>query len=129
MHETPSRDRGDGRATGQPQGLEPEAYLFSTSQGSRPEDARKDGQIRGRSRWFVHNAGWQARHRDLLNCDNRRRANVEASLRSPPAPAQARSGRLLAPRGEWAPRSTRELAHQRAPGKDCVSATAMTHRL
>jgi len=33
MHETPSRDRGDGRATGQPQGLGPEAYLFSTSQG------------------------------------------------------------------------------------------------
>jgi hypothetical protein len=24
----------------------------------RPEDARKDGHIRGRSRWFVHNAGW-----------------------------------------------------------------------
>ena len=60
MHETPLRERGDGRATGQPQGLGPEAYLFSTSQGSRPEDARKDGQIRGRSRWFVHNAGWGA---------------------------------------------------------------------
>jgi hypothetical protein len=27
MHETLSRDRGDGRATGQPQGLGPEAYL------------------------------------------------------------------------------------------------------
>ena len=27
MHETPWRDRGDGRATGQPQGLGPEAYL------------------------------------------------------------------------------------------------------
>jgi len=27
MHEAPSRDRGDGRATGQPQGLGPEAYL------------------------------------------------------------------------------------------------------
>jgi hypothetical protein len=57
MHETPSRDRGDGRATGQPQGLGPEAYFISTSQGSRPEDARKDGHIRGRSRWFVHNVG------------------------------------------------------------------------
>jgi hypothetical protein len=33
MHETPSRDRGDGLATGQPQGLGPEAYFFSTSQG------------------------------------------------------------------------------------------------
>jgi hypothetical protein len=31
--------------------------LFSTSQGTRHEDARKDGQIRGRSRWLVHNAG------------------------------------------------------------------------
>ena len=39
MHETPERDRGDGRAAGQPQGLGPEAYLCSTSQGSRPEDA------------------------------------------------------------------------------------------
>jgi len=29
----------------QPQGLESEAYLNSTSQGSRPEDARKDGHI------------------------------------------------------------------------------------
>ena len=57
MHETPSRDREDGRATGQPQGLEPEGYLFDTSQGARPEDPRKDGQIRGRSSWFVHNAG------------------------------------------------------------------------
>ena len=57
MHETPSRDRGDGRATGQPQGLGPEAYLFSTAQGSGPEDAREDGQIRGGSRCFVHNAG------------------------------------------------------------------------
>ena len=27
MHETPWRDRGDGRATGQTQGLGPEAYL------------------------------------------------------------------------------------------------------
>ena len=57
MHETPSRERGDGRATGQSQGLGPEAYLISTSQGSRPEDARKDSHIRGRSRWLVHNAG------------------------------------------------------------------------
>jgi hypothetical protein len=57
MHETPSRDRGDGPATGQPQGLGPEAYLFSTSQDPRPDDARKDGQIHDRSRWFVHNAG------------------------------------------------------------------------
>ena len=40
MHETPSRDRGHGRAAGQPQGLGPEVYVFSTSQGSRPEDAR-----------------------------------------------------------------------------------------
>ena len=27
MHETPSRDRGDGRATGQPETLQPEAYF------------------------------------------------------------------------------------------------------
>jgi hypothetical protein len=61
MHKTPWRDRGDGRATGQPSrgtaGLGPEACLFSTSRGVEPEDGRRDGQIRGRSRWFVHNAG------------------------------------------------------------------------
>ena len=38
---------------GQPQGLGSEAYLNSTSQGSRSEDARKDGHIRGRSRPFM----------------------------------------------------------------------------
>ncbi|MDH3963738.1 MAG: hypothetical protein OEV25_10015 [Deltaproteobacteria bacterium] len=40
-----SRDREDGCATGQPQGLASEAYLNSTSQGSRPEDVRKGGHI------------------------------------------------------------------------------------
>jgi hypothetical protein len=30
----------DGRAPGQPQGVEPEAYLSGTSQGPMPEDAR-----------------------------------------------------------------------------------------
>jgi hypothetical protein len=58
VHETVSRDREGGRATGQPQGLEPEAHLNSTSQGSRLEDARKDDHIRGRSRRFVNNAGY-----------------------------------------------------------------------
>jgi hypothetical protein len=61
MRDTPSRGGGDSRATGQPfrgtAGLEPEAYLFSTLQGSRSDDARKDGHILGRSKWFVHAAG------------------------------------------------------------------------
>ena len=43
---------------GQPQGVGPEAYLNGTSQGEpvlseaegTPEDARKDGHIRGRSK-------------------------------------------------------------------------------
>ncbi|MEJ2232913.1 MAG: hypothetical protein P8X67_03215 [Syntrophobacterales bacterium] len=35
-----SRDREDGCTTGQPQGVESEAYLNGTSQGSTPEDAR-----------------------------------------------------------------------------------------
>ena len=48
--ELPWRDREDGRATGQPQGVESEAYLNGTSQGATPEDARKDGHIGGRSR-------------------------------------------------------------------------------
>ena len=33
FHELLSRDREDGRATGQPQGVGPEAYLNGTSQG------------------------------------------------------------------------------------------------
>ena len=57
IYETASRDRKDERATGQPQGVGPEAYLNSTSQGSRPEDAREDDHICGRSRQFVNNAG------------------------------------------------------------------------
>ena len=35
---------------GQPQGIGSEAYLNSTSQGPIPEDARKDGHLRGRSK-------------------------------------------------------------------------------
>ena len=53
FHELSSRGRKDGRATGQPQGVGPEAYLNSTSQGElvlsvvegTSEDARKDGHI------------------------------------------------------------------------------------
>ena len=50
FHELLSRDREDGRATGQPQGVGLEAYLNGTVQGTTPEDARKDGHTRGRSR-------------------------------------------------------------------------------
>ena len=57
FHELPSRDREDGRATGQPQGAGSEAYLNGTSQGTTPEDARKDGHIRGRSRLFMKYPG------------------------------------------------------------------------
>ena len=57
FHELLSRDREDGRATGQPQGVGPEAYLNRTSQGATPEDALKDGHIRGRSRLFIKHPG------------------------------------------------------------------------
>jgi hypothetical protein len=50
FHEFLSRDHEAGRATWQPQGVGSEAYLNGTSQGPTPEDARKDGHIRGRSR-------------------------------------------------------------------------------
>jgi len=50
FHELLSRDREDESATGQPQGVGPEAYLNGTSQGAAPEDARKDGHIHGRSK-------------------------------------------------------------------------------
>ena len=57
FHESMSRDREDGRATGQSQGVGPEAYLNGTSQGSTLEDARKDGQIRSRSERFMEYPG------------------------------------------------------------------------
>jgi hypothetical protein len=50
FHELLSRDHEDECATGQPQGVGPEAYLNGTSQGPTLEDARKDGHIRSRSR-------------------------------------------------------------------------------
>ena len=62
-----SRDHEDGRATGQPQGVGSEAYLSGTSQGPTPEDARKDGHIRGRSKRFMKYTGYigQSRFRGL----------------------------------------------------------------
>ncbi len=50
FHELLSRDHEDGCATWQPQGVGSEAYLHGTSQLPTPEDVRKDGHIRGRSR-------------------------------------------------------------------------------
>jgi hypothetical protein len=41
----PSRGRGEGCATEQPQGVGSKAYLISTSLGPTPEDARKDNHI------------------------------------------------------------------------------------
>jgi len=61
FHELMSRDRGDGRATGQLvpryRGIGSEAYLNSTSQGPTTEDARKDDHIRGRSRQLMKHPG------------------------------------------------------------------------
>ena len=51
------RDREDGLATGQPQGVGPEAYLNGTSQGATPEDALKDDHICGRSKRFTKHPG------------------------------------------------------------------------
>jgi len=57
FHELVSRGHEDGRATGQPQGVGPEAYLNGTSQGPTLEDARKDGHICGRSKQFMKHPG------------------------------------------------------------------------
>ena len=57
FHELMSRDREDGCATGQPQGVGSEAYLHGTSQEPTTEDARKDGHIRGRSKRFMKYPG------------------------------------------------------------------------
>ena len=39
-------------------GIGSEAYLHGTSQGPTPEDAGKDGHIRGRSKLFMKYPGW-----------------------------------------------------------------------
>jgi len=61
FHELLSRDHEDGRATGQLvpryRGIGSEAYLNGTSQGPTPEEARKDGHIRGRSKGFMKYPG------------------------------------------------------------------------
>jgi len=57
FHELMSRGLGDGRATGQPQGVGSEAYLNGTSQEPTSEDAQKDGHIRGRSKRFMKHPG------------------------------------------------------------------------
>jgi hypothetical protein len=57
FHELMSRDREDGCATGQPQRIGSETYLNGTSQGPTPEDARKEGHIRGRSKRFMKYPG------------------------------------------------------------------------
>ena len=57
FYELVLRDHEDGRATGQPQGVGPEAYLNGTSQGPTSEDGRKDGNIRGRSKQFIEHPG------------------------------------------------------------------------
>ena len=57
FYELLSRDREDGRATWQPQGVGSEAYLNGTSQESTPEDARQDDHIRGRSKLFMKHPG------------------------------------------------------------------------
>jgi hypothetical protein len=50
FYELLSPDYEDGRATGKPQGVGSEAYLSGTSQEPKPEDARKDAHIQGRSK-------------------------------------------------------------------------------
>ena len=60
FHELASRDREDGGATGQSQGVGLEAYWNSTSQGPIPEDARKYSHILGRSRRFMKYPGYNS---------------------------------------------------------------------
>jgi hypothetical protein len=57
FHELLSGDHEDGRATGQPQSVGPEAYLNATSQGPTHEDARKGVYIRGRSKQLMKHPG------------------------------------------------------------------------
>ena len=57
FHVSVLRDHLDGLATGQPQGVGPEAYLSVTSQGSTPEDARKEDHTCGRSKRYMKYPG------------------------------------------------------------------------
>ena len=72
FYELQSRDREDGCATGQPQGVGPEAYLNGRSQGSTPEDARKDWHIRGRSRRFMKYPGYSQNRRETQDISRQR---------------------------------------------------------
>ena len=59
FHELLSRDHEDGLATWQPyRGIGLETYLNGTSQGAIPEDARKEGHIRDRSKLFMKYPGY-----------------------------------------------------------------------
>jgi hypothetical protein len=60
FHELLSRDNEDGLATGQPEGIGSEPYLNGMSQGPMPEDALKDGHIRGRRKRFMKHSGYEA---------------------------------------------------------------------
>ena len=79
FHELLSRDHEDGRATWQPQELEPEAYLNSTSQGARSKDARKDAHIRGRS----HAKAWFMKHPGYIQVINAKRGRAAHSKPAP----------------------------------------------
>ncbi len=70
FHELQSRDCEDGRATGQPQDVGPEAYLNGTPQGPTPEDARKHGHIRGR-RLSMKHPGYTSKQ--LTACSSQKR--------------------------------------------------------
>jgi len=56
IHESVLRDCEDERATGQPQGLESEAYLNSTSQGELVLSLPKEG-LRTPGRAFISTVG------------------------------------------------------------------------
>ena len=55
--DVPPGNRAQRRRLRRVQGVGPEAYLNGTSQGPTPEDARKDGHIRGRSKLFMKYPG------------------------------------------------------------------------
>ena len=59
IHEGSYRARAADRDHGRPQGFGSEAWLNTTSQGPKPEDARQIGLIHARGRSFMNNAGWR----------------------------------------------------------------------
>jgi hypothetical protein len=67
FHELLSRDREDGRSTGQPQGVGSETYLNGTSQGPTLEDARLPAPLPARRAYRPEGRAYSSERRTSIS--------------------------------------------------------------